>query len=314
MRRACLALAIVGCLAGPARAGVPLGFPPLGFTPLPPGVAESHARSVPAPAALPESLDWRDSGIITSPKAQSDCGACWAFAGIACIEAMCVMAGASSALDLSEQYPISCDTQPLPEFGGFRNDGCCGGSCTVFEFFRDHPLIAENRFPYGEGDFDGDGARDCDPTPGWATVPCPDELPTATGWLVEDWSLIYPQPVPGVAQLKAALQNGPVWVGFYVYQDFYTYWLSSERVLPYRHVSGPMLGGHAVLLIGYNDPGQYWIAKNSWGNAGPFRNGTFRIHYSAGCDFGLNAATVTVTGSGTPVQTKSWGAIKAMFR
>jgi hypothetical protein len=313
MRRTLLTLAILGC-AVCATARVPLGFPPLGFTPLPAGVGERHARSVAAPAVLPESLDWRDSGIITAPRAQDDCGACWAFAGIACIEAMCVMAGASHALDLSEQFAISCDTQPRPEYGGFKNDGCCGGSCTVFEFFMEHPAIAENRFPYGDGDFNGSGPRDCTAHPDWATVPCPAELPASTGWRVDDWSLIYPQPVPGTAQLRAALQNGPVWVGFYVYQDFYTYWLSGDPALPYRHTSGPMLGGHAVLLIGYNDPGQYWIAKNSWGNAGPFHDGTFHIGFNAGCDFGLNAATVSVTGGGTPVQETSWGALKAMFR
>jgi hypothetical protein len=312
MRGAFAALAIIG-LVGVAQGGVPLGFPPLGLEPLPSGVAESHARSVPAPAVLPESLDWRDSGIITASRSQEDCGASWAFAGVACVEAMCILAGASPSIDLSEQYPISCDTQPLPEFGGFRNDGCCAGACTIFEFLREHPAIRESDFPFGDGDFDGDHARDCDPTPGWATVPCPDQLPVATAWRVEDWSLVYPQPVPGIAQLKAALQNGPVWVGFYVYQDFHTYWDSGQPAVPYRHLSGPLLGGQAVLLIGYNDPGQYWIAKNSWGNAGPFRNGTFRIHYNAGCDFGLNAATITVTGQDEG-QATTWGAVKAMFR
>ena len=311
MRRALLGLTILG-LISTAHARVPLGFPPLGLQPLPSGVAERYARPVPVPVALPESLDWRDSGVVTPPRAQEDCGACWAFAGIACFESMCILAGASHGLNLSEQYPISCDTEPRPEFGGFQNDGCCGGGCTVFEFLEENQAITESRFPYGNGDFDG--ARDCTAHPGWETVPCPEELPAPSGWRVATWNLIYPQPVPGVMQLEAALQNGPVWVGYYVYQDFYTYWNSGDPELPYRHLGGALLGGHAVLLIGYNDAGQYWIAKNSWGYTGPFGDGTFRIHYAADCDFGLNASQITVTGGNTPVQVTTWGGLKAMFR
>jgi len=39
------------------------------------------------------------------------------------------------------------------------------------------------------------------------------------------------------------------------------------------------MGGHAVLLIGYDEPGQYFIAKNSWGT-GWGEAGYFRIAYT----------------------------------
>jgi hypothetical protein len=263
---------------------------------------------------LPESLDWRDSGIVTPAREQLSCGACWAFAGIACVESMCLLSGASPGINLSEQFPISCDREARPEFGGFRNDGCCGGSCTVFEFLKENMAIAEVRFPYGNGDFDGDGPRDCAANPSWGTVPCPEELPDPAGWRVASWNLISPQPVPGVVQLKAALQDGPVWLGYYVYQDFYAYWMSGDPDVPYRHASGPLLGGHAVLLIGYNNAGQYWIAKNSWGRTGPFGDGTFHIAFDANCDFGLNASQVVVTGGDVPAKVTTWGGLKAMFR
>ncbi len=30
----------------------------------------------------PSSLDWRDQGVVTPPKAQGGCGTCWSFATV----------------------------------------------------------------------------------------------------------------------------------------------------------------------------------------------------------------------------------------
>jgi hypothetical protein len=58
-----------------------------------------------------------------------------------------------------------------------------------------------------------------------------------------------------------------------VYEDFFSY---SSGV--YKHISGDVVGGHVVLVVGYDDPGQYFIVKNSWGDWG--ERGYFRIDYS----------------------------------
>ena len=47
-----------------------------------------------------------------------------------------------------------------------------------------------------------------------------------------------------------------------VYNDFYSY---TSGV--YSHVTGSYLGGHAILIVGYDDVGKYFIAKNSWGTS-----------------------------------------------
>ena len=59
-----------------------------------------------------------------------------------------------------------------------------------------------------------------------------------------------------------------------VYEDFYSY---SSGV--YSYTTGAYEGGHAVLIVGYSDAGQYFIVKNSWG-AGWGESGYFKIAYS----------------------------------
>jgi len=80
---------------------------------------------------------------------------------------------------------------------------------------------------------------------------------------------------PTVAGIKNALYAyGPLVTTMSVYYDFYYY-----RSGVYQYTSGSYQGGHAILLVGYDDPGQYFIAKNSWGT-GWGDSGYFKIAYS----------------------------------
>ena len=60
---------------------------------------------------------------------------------------------------------------------------------------------------------------------------------------------------------------------FQIYEDFLTY-----KSGVYKHVTGKLLGGHAVAFIGYGtDAGtDYWLVKNSW-NSEWGDGGTFKI-------------------------------------
>ena len=59
-----------------------------------------------------------------------------------------------------------------------------------------------------------------------------------------------------------------------VYTDFYSYIGGI-----YKYVTGKLEGGHAILIVGYDDASQYFIVKNSWGD-GWGESGYFRIAYS----------------------------------
>jgi hypothetical protein len=301
--RVFLAAALLAATGATALADdLPPGIPPMGMHPLPPDVAARFMAPAPAARAYPESLDWRDAGIITPPRNQLHCGGCWAFAAIGCIEAMAILAGAPPDLDLSEQFPLSCDTLPNFEYGGVQNVGCCGGTVTVFEFLGDNRTIAEAFYAYGDGDYDGEGPRTCRADPDWNTIPCPAHLPPNAGWRVQSWHLL-PAPHSGVTtknDLMAAIQSGPVWLGYEVFDDFVQYWVHGDPAVPYAHTTGGSQGFHAVLLIGYDNTKNAWIVENSWGaTSGPYGDGTFMIDYDAhNCSFGLNASIVTRVGGG----------------
>ena len=80
---------------------------------------------------------------------------------------------------------------------------------------------------------------------------------------------------PTVDAIKNALNTyGPVNTTMEVYSDFFYY---STGV--YHYTTGTYEGGHAILIVGYDDANQYFICKNSWGT-GWGEQGFFRIAYS----------------------------------
>jgi hypothetical protein len=70
--------------------------------------------------------------------------------------------------------------------------------------------------------------------------------------------------------LKPAIMVQPLLCSMQVYDDFRYY---TGGV--YQHVSGDYLGGHAVVIVGWDDSSGCWICKNSWdtnwGEEGYFR-------------------------------------------
>jgi C1A family cysteine protease len=66
-----------------------------------------------------------------------------------------------------------------------------------------------------------------------------------------------------------ALNNGyPVIIGFDVYSSFITNSVSRTGMMPYPNTSREsLLGGHAVLIVGYNNATQRFTVRNSWGTS-----------------------------------------------
>jgi hypothetical protein len=153
-------------------------------------------------------------------------------------------------LNLAEQVLLSCGS----------SGSCAGGYIDrASDYLRDMGLPLETCYPYT-----GTDGRCNNACANW----------TASAYKTQGWSWVATH-APTVDALKTALNTyGPLVTTMDVYADFFNY---ASGI--YSYVSGSYQGGHAVLLVGYDDPGQYFIVKNSWGIYWG-EAGYFRIAYS----------------------------------
>ncbi|MCD6531191.1 C1 family peptidase [bacterium] len=199
---------------------------------------------------LPDSFDWRNylgRDWTTPIRSQDGCGSCWAFATIGAFEASINIALDSAEYDpnLSEQHLVSCDAS---------SRGCDGGHFAG-SMLLNTGVVDESCFPYAASD-----------------LPCDDKC--------ADWERHILFRSAGnswvsnsIDQIKAAVYRHPIYTSMDVYEDFDSY---SGGV--YEHVWGSYRGGHAVVIVGWNDADSCWICKNSWGTWWG-ESGWFRIKY-----------------------------------
>lgn len=210
--------------------------------------------AAPAVAQGPSAVDWRP--YMQPVRNQSGCGGtCWAFATVAVVEGMTAIE-TGQRVDLSEMALVACA----------RNAGTLG------EWVTGNGLPAERTLPYGETCIT------------LAADAC--QMLTADGY-----QAAHAEPVAqNVAALRAALQQGPVYVVFTMMSDFPRY---AGGVYEWR--TGWPDGLHAVALVGYQDtPGEYgggwFIARNSsgpeWGEAGHVRIGYSQVANQVGLGVG----------------------------
>ncbi|MGA7419528.1 MAG: C1 family peptidase, partial [Acidimicrobiales bacterium] len=79
--------------------------------------------------------------------------------------------------------------------------------------------------------------------------------------------------------LKSVLARGlPIVFGFTVYESFEGPSVASTGIVPMPSPSEKVVGGHAVVLVGYDDAVDRFRVRNSWG-AGWGQKGYFEIPY-----------------------------------
>src|SRR5947199_202642 len=79
-------------------------------------------------------------------------------------------------------------------------------------------------------------------------------------------SLVYRRITNRLHQMQGCLAQGyPFVFGFTVYESFESEQVAKTGKVPLPPRSEQVLGGHAVLAVGYNDANQSFIVRNSWG-------------------------------------------------
>ncbi|MCK5055302.1 MAG: hypothetical protein KAT34_01495 [Candidatus Aminicenantes bacterium] len=204
--------------------------------------------------SLPDNLDWRDKNgknWLSSIKDQASCGSCFVFGPTAVVESLYKIETNQPDIqpDFSEQHLLSC-----------ANAGNCtigGWAPAVLNYIEVIGFSSETCFPYQAQD------TPCQPCEGWEKSKI----------LISGYSRVT-MDVENRSAIINALQSGPIVVWFEVYDDFYHY-----RTGIYKKVaSAKYKGGHIVAMVGYDNPGEYWICKNSWGTDWG-EKGYFRIAF-----------------------------------
>jgi len=204
--------------------------------------------------ALPDSVDWRDKGVVTSVRDQGFCGSCWAFASASTIASYAKINDKedNDLEELSPQHLVSCAPNPL-HCGG---RGGCSGSVgqLAFTYASLFGIAKESDYPYTSGSSDGVWDEyNCTfgknyphieakaMTMGFQTLPRNDQ----------EALMAHLANVGPVATSVAASEWGDYEGGIY-------------DACPYDDT---MTVNHLVQLVGYgSDPeGNYWLIKNSWG-------------------------------------------------
>jgi len=233
---------------------------------------------------LPSSFDWRDhdgSNWLTPIKSQGMCGSCWAFAAVGVTEAVLNIEADNAGLDhnLSEQYLVTDCALDVGACDGGSKDG-------ALRFIRDDGIPDEACLPYHDGDSNGCSFY----TDVSGVARCETQLCTyssegqCSDYRCSDrcgnWASRL-QTIPGVTYLgynpskdtikRALVDYGPIAVSMNMGGD------ASDRIYT---CSDNESTGHAVSIVGYNDAGEYWIVRNSWGNDwGYYDNGYFNVAY-----------------------------------
>ena len=186
---------------------------------------------------VPESVDWRQQGVVGPVYDQSQCGSCWAFSAVAALESL----NAKSTgvfTRLSEQELVDCS-------GPQGNEGCHGGLIDyAFEYVKENGIETEAQYPYKGRD------QKCNAQKG------------AAFFRINGYVDVPPN---DNSQLEAAVAQGVVSVAIEADTEVFQFY---ESGIIDDEACGTELD-HGVAVVGYGvEKGRsFWIVKNSWGGS-----------------------------------------------
>lgn len=221
--------------------------------------------------SIPKEFDsrknWPNCPTIQEIRDQGNCGSCWAFGATeAMSDRICISSGGKVNAHISAEDLLTCCWK--------CGDGCNGGYPeAAWKDFERKGLVTGGQYNSKQG---------CRPytipqcehhVPG-TRPPCHGDTPTprcekkceVNYNVTYDADKHYGKSAYSVRARVEQIQteimtNGPVEGAFTVYSDFPSY-----KSGVYRHVSGSVLGGHAIRVLGWGEEAgtPYWLIANSW--------------------------------------------------
>jgi len=237
---------------------------------------------------LPESVDWRDKGVVSPVKNQGHCGSCWAFATTAVIESYAAINGGGDVPILSTQQVTSCAPNTL-NCGG--TGGCYGSIAQLgYSYIQLFGHVTEEDYPYKSGTSGQTGSCGYDIS----------DTPPVVGLTGYD----------SISNDQDAIMNHLATVGPLAVSVAASQWGSySSGVFTGCSFDANIAINHAVVLVGYGTDavdGDYWIVRNSWGSSWG-EDGYIRLQRQSKAQCGVNSTpmdgTACVGGPGNDEQT-----------
>lgn len=198
---------------------------------------------------------------------QGSCGSCWAFGATeAMTDRICISTNGAHKPHISAEDLATCCSSC-----GY---GCNGGfPIAAWNYFQSHGIVTGGNYNTNKG-CQPYLIPSCDHHVPHSKNPCKGELPTpkCVKKCEEGYNVTYTDDkhfgstayqVSNNQQqiMKEIYTNGPVEAAFTVFSDFPNY-----KSGVYQHVSGEMLGGHAIKILGWGveDGTPFWLVANSW--------------------------------------------------
>ncbi|KAK9035698.1 hypothetical protein V6N11_077731 [Hibiscus sabdariffa] len=202
----------------------------------------THVKSFKLPANFDARTAWPQCSTIGRILDQGHCGSCWAFGAVESLsDRFCIHFGMNISLSVNDLLACCVVTKECNPY--FDDIGCSHPGCepAIYPTPRCVKKCVKGNQLWSQSKHYSVGAYRINSDP---------------------------------ADIMAEVyKNGPVEVAFTVYEDFAHY-----KSGVYKHVTGGVMGGHAVKLIGWgtSDDGEdYWLLANQWntgwGDAGYFK-------------------------------------------
>jgi hypothetical protein len=88
----------------------------------------------------------------------------------------------------------------------------------------------------------------------------PPAVETAARWKIRD-----SRPLKGLSEIKSAMADGPVVAGIEIYQEGMSSQTAKTGIFPLPQKGSQIVGGHAIVLVAYDDQRKLFKFANDWG-------------------------------------------------